>query len=73
MVVLGIQAGHIGEVLAAVLEEALARADRDLFQGLEAIGGEARSHDREVFDAGARLLQDRLVGVGPQPLLAAEA
>ena len=53
--------------------KALARPDRDLLQRLDAVGGEARRHDREVLDPCARQLQDRLVGVRPQPLLAAEA
>ena len=47
--------------------------DRDLLQRLQAIGGKARRHHREVLHAALRQRLDGLVGVGLQPFGLAEA
>src|SRR5262245_4771525 len=60
VLVASVQARHEGEVIAAVLEKALARADRDFLKRFDAVGGEARRHDREIAGPGARQLQNRL-------------
>ena len=58
---------------AAVLEKGLARADRELLERLEAVGREAGGDDREVPDALLGEAAHGLVGIGLEPLLAAEA
>ena len=60
-------------MFAAVLAKGLGAADRDLLQRLEAVGGETGRHDGDPLDAVAGDLRQGHVGVGLQPLGAAEA
>ena len=53
--------------------EDLGVLDGDLLQRLQAIGDEARIEDGDALDALMRKALDRLVGVGLQPFLRAEA
>src|SRR6476620_3936954 len=68
-----VEAGDVGEVLAAVRKKDLLVLLGDLFERLEAIGGKARRENSDPLHtiAGQRL--DGLVGIGLQPLGASEA
>src|SRR5690606_41821353 len=72
MRVVVIEAGDIGEALAARMNEGLADFPLNLLQRLNAVGREGGRDDRDAFLAGLRKLDDMLDRVGPQPLLAAE-
>ena len=69
----GVEAGDVGEGLAAGVQEGLADLAVDLLERLDAVGREDRRHDRDVALAGPREAGDLLDRVGLQPLLAAEA
>jgi hypothetical protein len=68
-----VEAGEIGEVGSPGFDERLATADCELFQGLEAIGGEAGGEDRNLADALAGELRELGVGGGGEPFGSAEA
>src|SRR5215210_2352480 len=68
-----VEAGQIGESLAAVRLEIVPVLAVELLQRLEAIGREAGRDDREALDAALRQRRHGLVGVGAQPLLVSEA
>src|SRR5262249_29284340 len=68
-----VEAGERGEVFPAVVAKDFRVLVRDLVEGLEAIGGEARHHHREILDTAAGEALHRLVGIGLEPLGRAEA
>src|SRR5690606_38526221 len=64
----GVEAGQYGKVLAAGAEKAVAAADRELLQSLEAIGGETRRRHCKTFRSGPGLFGQHRVGRGLEPL-----
>ena len=68
-----VEAGDVGELLAAGMLEDLAVLDLDLLQRLQAVGGEGRRDHRHLLDAAPRQRLHGLVEIGLQPFLAAEA
>ena len=71
--VLVVQAGDVVELLAAGREERVARLDVDLFQRLQAVGGEAGADHVDPPHALRGERAQRRLGVGLQPLGLAEA
>ena len=61
--VLIVEAGYVMKFLAAGGEERGARLLVDLFERLEAIGGEARAHHVDALEALARQCGQRRLGV----------
>src|SRR5450432_4454718 len=70
---LGVQRGNQQQLLAAERAPLVAGADADLLDGLEAIGDERGTEDREALPARLRELGEHEVGVGVDPGRAAEA
>ncbi len=68
-----VETGNGREIPPAMAAEDVGILDRDLFQRLQAVGGEARRDDGEVLHTTARQRLDRLVGIGLQPFGASEA
>src|SRR5438876_2313593 len=68
-----VQARDEGKLLAAIVLEDLGVFLRDLFQRLQAIGGETGRDHRDAAHAFLRELLHRFVGIGLQPLVEAEA
>src|SRR6266702_4911249 len=68
-----IEAGDRGKLLAAIVLEYLGILPRDLLQRLQAISGEARRHHRDAAHAFLGETLHRLVGVGLDPFIIAEA
>ncbi|MPL60861.1 hypothetical protein SDC9_06423 [bioreactor metagenome] len=67
-----VEAGDVGETLAARMHEGLADLAVDLLERLDAIGREGRRDHRDVLLAGLRKLGHMLDGIGLEPFLAAE-
>src|SRR5919112_1442319 len=68
-----VEAGQVGELLAAVVHEDLAILPIELLEGFEAVGREARRDDRHALDAALGQGLHGLVRVGLEPLRLAEA
>ena len=68
-----VKAGNVAELLTAEFVEDLLVLLGDLLERLDAIGGESRGDDGDGLHAVARQRLDSLVGVGLDPLGAAEA
>src|SRR5690606_24123656 len=69
---LGVEGGHEPEVLAAVRDEVLAGADRELLERLETIGDERRREDSDPPRTRARKLDDDLIREGSDPRVPSE-
>ncbi len=70
---MGIQTGHQHQFLATRLDELFTTAIADLLEGFDAVGDEGRAHHQQLLHALLRQLVETRLGVGLDPLGAAEA
>ena len=63
-----VQAGHQLQALATGLNELLATTVTDLFQRLDAVGDEGRTHHQQLLHALRGQLVETALGIGLDPL-----